>query len=70
MLRLLVATTNRNKVREIRQLLAGIPLDLQTLDAWPGLTAPEETGRTFEDNARLKAHYYTAATGELTVAAV
>lgn len=68
MLSLLIATTNKNKVREIRQLLAGVPLDLQTLDAWPDIAAPEETGRTFEDNARLKARYYTAATGELTVA--
>ena len=68
MLRLLIATTNGNKVREIRQLLAGLPLDLQTLDAWPDIVAPEETGRTFAENARLKAHYYTAATGELTVA--
>jgi XTP/dITP diphosphohydrolase len=68
LLRLLVATTNRNKVREIRQLLGGVALDLQTLDAWPDIAAPEETGRTFEENARLKARYYAAATGELTVA--
>jgi XTP/dITP diphosphohydrolase len=30
--------------------------------------APEETGATFEENARAKASYYAAATGELTVA--
>jgi XTP/dITP diphosphohydrolase len=66
--RLLVATTNKNKVREIRELLAGAPVDLVTLDAWPGVAAPEETGRTFEENARAKALYYAAATGELTVA--
>ena len=67
-MRLLVATTNKNKVREIRQLLAGVPVELVTLEAWPTLTAPDETGRTFEENARLKAEYYAAATGELTVA--
>jgi XTP/dITP diphosphohydrolase len=66
--RLLVATTNQNKVREIRQLLAGAPVEILTLDAWPALPAPEETGRTFEENARLKAQYYARATGELTVA--
>ena len=66
--RLLVATTNTNKVREIRQLLADVPLDIVTLDAWPAVVAPDETGRTFEENARLKARYYAAATGELTVA--
>ena len=67
-MRLLVATTNPNKVREIRQLLAGAPVEIMTLDAWPALSAPEETGRTFEENARLKAQYYARATGELTVA--
>ena len=67
-MRLLVATTNHNKVREIRGLLAGVPCELITLDAYPAVSAPEETGRTFEENARQKALYYTAATGELTVA--
>jgi XTP/dITP diphosphohydrolase len=66
--RLLVATTNPNKVREIRQLLDSVNVELVTLAAWPGLVAPEETGKTFEDNARAKARYYAAATGELTVA--
>ena len=42
--------------------------DLVTLAEWPDVTAPEETGRTFEENARAKALYYAAATGELTVA--
>jgi XTP/dITP diphosphohydrolase len=64
----LVATTNTNKVREIRQILAGAPGEIVTLAAWPGLEAPEETGATFEENARDKALYYAAATGELTVA--
>ena len=64
-MRLLVATTNANKVREIRELLAGVPCELITLDAYPGVSAPEETGRTFEENARQKALYYSAATGEL-----
>jgi XTP/dITP diphosphohydrolase len=66
--RLLIATTNRDKVREIRALLAGIAYDIVSLDEWPAIEAPEETGRTFEDNARAKAVFYAAATGELTVA--
>jgi XTP/dITP diphosphohydrolase len=64
----LVATTNPNKVEEIRRVLAGTGVDLITLARWPGMTAPEETGRTFEENARAKATYYAQATGELTVA--
>jgi XTP/dITP diphosphohydrolase len=66
--RLVVATTNPNKTREIRALLAGLDVDLSTLEAWAAIAAPEETGRTFEENARLKALYYAAATGELVVA--
>jgi len=67
-MRLLVATTNLNKVREIRQMLAGAAVEIVTLAGWLAVTAPEETGQTFEENARAKALYYAAATGELTVA--
>src|SRR5262245_6557290 len=67
-MRLLVATTNRNKVREIRRMLDGVALELTTLDAWPDVAAPLETGRTFVENARAKALYYAAASHELTVA--
>jgi XTP/dITP diphosphohydrolase len=66
--RLLVATTNPNKVKEIRRVLDGADVELITLEGWPDLVAPEETGRTFEDNARLKAAYYARATGQVTVA--
>jgi len=65
---LLIATTNPGKLREIRPLLASSPVELVTLDRWPGLEAPEETGATFEENAKLKARYYAGATGLTTVA--
>ena len=65
---LLVATTNDAKLQEIRTLLADLPIELVTLARWPDLAPPEETGRTFAENARLKARYYTAATGFLAVA--
>jgi XTP/dITP diphosphohydrolase len=65
---LVVATTNSGKLREIESLLVGIALNLVTLADWPGVAAPEETGRTFAENARLKALYYAQHTGELTVA--
>lgn len=67
-MRLLVATTNEGKLREIRELLAGLPVELETLADYPELVAPEETGVTFAENARLKALYYANATGRLTVA--
>jgi len=65
---LVVATSNRHKVDEIREILAGSPVELVTLARWPEIVAPEETGTTFEENARAKALYYAAKIGELTVA--
>ena len=67
-MRLVVATTNRDKVREIREILEDSPIEIVTLDAWRGVAAPEENGRTFAENARLKALHYAGVTGELTVA--
>ena len=66
--RLAIATTNLGKLREIELLLEGLPVELVTLSAWPDLAAPEEPGPAFADNARVKALYYAARTGELTVA--
>ena len=67
-MRLLLATTNPGKLREIREIFGGLPIELLTLDQWPDVEAPAETGETFVENARLKAVYYATATGELTVA--
>ena len=53
--RLLLATSNKGKVREYRSLLQNLPFDLVTL-AEVGITADvEEVGETLEENARLKA---------------
>jgi len=68
MSRLVVATTNRGKLREISELLAGAPVELLTLADFPEIAAPEETGRSFAENARLKALYYARHTGAPTVA--
>ncbi len=67
-MKLLIATTNPGKLREIQQLLAGIEFDLVTLADWPAVPPPEETGRTFAENARAKALYYAGCTDQLTVA--
>jgi len=68
MSRLVVATTNRGKLREISRLLASAPVELLTLSDFPEIAAPAETGRSFAENARLKAFYYARHTGEPTVA--
>jgi XTP/dITP diphosphohydrolase len=65
---LLVATTNPGKVREIRGILAGTPVELVSLEQFPGIVEPEETGATFAENARLKALYYNEKTGLAAVA--
>jgi XTP/dITP diphosphohydrolase len=58
MKRLLVATTNPNKLREIRGLLADAPVEIVGLETLPPIEEPEETGKTFQANAALKALYY------------
>lgn len=64
----LIATTNPGKLREIRGILADIPVTLLTLNDCPTIVEPEETGVTFAENARLKALYYAQATGLPAVA--
>lgn len=67
-IQLLVATTNQGKLREIHRLLAGTSCDLIGLDAFPALPEPDETGQSFEANAKIKALAYARATGLMTVA--
>lgn len=68
MRRLLIATTNEGKLGEIRLLLKASPVSLVTLRDLPPVEEPEETGATFEENARLKARYYARYSGLVTVA--
>ena len=65
---LLVATTNQHKLTEIQELLAGLPVRIETLAAFPTIEEPEETGTTFAENARIKATYYSQRTGRSAVA--
>jgi XTP/dITP diphosphohydrolase len=60
-MRLLVATGNANKLREIRPLFTGLPIDLLTLSDFPPVGAPDESAGTFWENARLKALGYARA---------
>ena len=52
--RLLIATKNAHKTAEIRAILGGA-WEVSDLTAHPEVPAPEETGATFEENARIKA---------------
>ena len=51
---LLLATRNAHKMREFRELL-GPGFDVIDLSSFPEIAIPKETGRTFEENATLKA---------------
>ena len=50
----LLATRNANKTREFRELL-GKDFDVHDLSFFDEMTIPKESGRTFEENAILKA---------------
>lgn len=62
--RLLVATSNAGKMRELAALFADVPCTLLSLADLPvAVDPPDETGHTCGDNARLKATAYARATG-------
>lgn len=67
-MRIVLATNNKGKVREYQSLLNDIPLDLVTLEDEGISTVVEETGKTFEENAGLKAETIAAESRLLTIA--
>ena len=66
--RLLVATRNEGKLRELRTLLDGSGLHLETLASHPESADVAETGKTFDENARIKATAAARATKLWTIA--
>jgi XTP/dITP diphosphohydrolase len=67
-MRLLIATANPNKIREIRPLLSNTGFDIITLADVDPIPEPEESGTTFWENARLKALAYAQGSGLFCVA--
>ncbi|MBI2404657.1 non-canonical purine NTP pyrophosphatase [Candidatus Gottesmanbacteria bacterium] len=65
---LLIATTNPGKLLEIKQFLSDLPIELVGLEDVGITENVEETGKTFEENAVLKATYYAKKSGLLTLA--
>lgn len=64
--RLVLATHNAGKLAEFRDLLKDFGLDIVSAGEL-GLPEPEETGTTFVENARLKAHAAAKATGTIAL---
>src|SRR4051812_20787063 len=65
---LLIATHNRGKLQELRELLGELQLELRDLNSFPSIKVIAETGHTFEENAALKATSYARQTRMTAVA--
>ncbi len=66
--RLILATRNEGKVKELKEMLAGLPLEIRSLRDYPGLPEVEESGTTFVQNAVIKAETISEMTGEMVLA--
>lgn len=60
---LVIATANPGKIREIREILRDLPLQISTRDDFDSWPVVEETGDTYLDNALLKARALVELTG-------
>ena len=67
-MKVIMATSNQDKVREIRQMLEGTGIEILSLKEAGIEIDIEETGSTFEENAAIKAEAVRAVTGQLSVA--
>jgi XTP/dITP diphosphohydrolase len=65
---LLLASQNPGKLAEMRELVAGLPFRVLSPADLGIHDAPEETGKSFIENAILKAGHYAGRSGRLTVA--
>lgn len=63
----ILATTNRGKLAEFREILAGASIRLEPFDS-NAEEAPEETGLTFVENALIKARHAALASGRPVIA--
>jgi XTP/dITP diphosphohydrolase len=68
--KIVLATRNPEKLTELRRILESgqVQVDVGDLDEYPGMPEVAETGRTFTENALLKAHAVAAFTGLPAVA--
>jgi XTP/dITP diphosphohydrolase len=67
-MKLLIGSNNHHKIGEFSQIFADLPVEITFLEK-EGITLdPEETGRTFEENAILKAKAFAEVSGLVTLA--
>ena len=65
---ILIATRNEGKTKEFQEMFAKLGYEVKNLNDYPDLPEVEETGTTFEENARLKAETISKITGKMVLA--
>lgn len=60
---IVLATSNQNKIREIRDLLKDFPVQIKSVADFGPMPEPIEDGETFDDNAYKKALHYARVLG-------
>ncbi len=66
--KLLVASGNAKKLKELKELLKDLPVELLSLHDFPKIVEVEEDGNSFRENAKKKALGFARQTGCLTLA--
>lgn len=65
---ILLATENEGKIKEIKEILKDVEVDILLKQDFPGLPKFQETGATLTENAIYKAKSLSELTGKLTLA--
>ena len=68
MKKILLATRNNGKLREIKAAFAELPVEILSLTDFDDLPDAVEDGKTFEENARIKAKFFHKLTGLAVIA--
>jgi XTP/dITP diphosphohydrolase len=66
--RIVLASRNQGKIKEIQVMLADLGIDLLSLNDYPGIPEIVEDGNSFLENAVKKARVVAEATGEVALA--
>lgn len=64
----IIATKNKGKAREFERMFRALGYDVKTLLDYPSINEIDETGKTFEENAILKAETVARALGKVVIA--
>lgn len=65
---LIIASRNKGKTDEIRELLSGFPISIKNLDDFGPIPEVEEDGETFDENAYKKASFTARVLGQPALA--